>query len=49
MPATTRHIVFESEWENMPVVLDYKKSIDQQQDVLKRYGILSGSNLSGTN
>ena len=49
MPAATRHVVFESEWDNMPVVLDYKKSLDQQQDVLKRYGILSGSNLSETN
>jgi hypothetical protein len=27
-------------------VLDYKKSLEQQQSVLKRYGILSGSNLS---
>ena len=49
MPADTRHVVFESEWDNMPVVLDYKKSLDQQQDVLKRYGILSASNLSETN
>jgi len=47
MPPDTRHVVFESEWQNMPIVLDYKKSLEQQQSVLKRYGILAGSNLSG--
>jgi hypothetical protein len=31
----------------MPIVLDYKKSLEQQQSVLKRYGIMAGSNLSG--
>ena len=47
MPPDTRHVVFESEWQNMPIVLDYKKSLEQQKSVLKRYGILAGSNLSG--
>jgi len=47
MPQDTRHVVFESEWQNIPIVLDYKKSLEQQQTVLKRYGILAGSNLSG--
>ncbi len=47
MPPDTRHVVFESEWQNMPIVLDYKKSLEQQQTVLKRYGIMAGSNLSG--
>jgi hypothetical protein len=47
MPPDTRHVVFESEWQNMPIVLDYKKSLEQQQSVLERYGILASSNLSG--
>ena len=47
MPSDTRHVVFESEWQNMPIVLDYKKSLEQQQSVLERYGILASSNLSG--
>jgi len=47
IPLDTRHVVFESDWQNMPIVLDYKKSLEQQQSVLKRYGIMAGSNLSG--
>ena len=46
IPLKTRHVVFESEWQNMPLVLDYKKSLEQQQSILERYGILTGSNLS---
>ena len=49
MPPDTRHVVFESEWNNMPLVLDYKKSLEQQQSILARYGILTGSNLSEKN
>jgi hypothetical protein len=47
LPPDTRHVVFESEWQNMPLVLDYKKSLELHQSVLERYGILAGSNLSG--
>jgi S1-C subfamily serine protease len=46
MPADTRHVVFESEWQKMPLVLDYKESLEQQQTILDRYGILAGSNIS---
>jgi len=46
IPLKTRHVVFESEWQNMPLVLDYKKSLEQQQSILERYGILTSSNLS---
>jgi hypothetical protein len=46
MPADTRHVVFESEWQKMPLVLDYKESLAQQQTILDRYGILAGSNIS---
>ena len=46
MPPDTLHVVFESEWQKMPLVLDYKKSLEQQQSVLERYGILRNSNLS---
>jgi len=46
MPPDTLHVVFESEWQKMPLVLDYKKSLEQQQSVLERYGILRSSNLS---
>ena len=40
----THYVVFESEWTSMPVVLDYNKSLAEQETVLKRYGILTGSN-----
>jgi len=30
----------------MPLVLDYKESLAQQQTILDRYGILAGSNIS---
>ncbi len=45
IPPNTQYIVFESEWQNMPLVLNYKKSLEQQKSVLERYGILASSNL----
>ena len=45
MPKNTRHIVFESEWDTMPLVLDYKESVRQNKSILDNYGILSDSNL----
>jgi len=44
MPSEIRHVVFASEWLNMPLVLDYKKSVEQQNSVLERYGILNRHN-----
>jgi hypothetical protein len=43
MPEETSHIVFESEWQNMPLVLDYKESLEEHHAVLKRYGIKDSS------
>jgi S1-C subfamily serine protease len=43
MPEETSHIVFESEWQNMPLVLDYKESLEEHHAVLKRYGIKGSS------
>ena len=45
MPKDTRHVVFESEWQKMPLVLDFKKCLEQQKTILERYGILHASNL----
>ena len=41
MPPGIRQVVFASERQNMPLVLDYKKSVEQQKSVLARYGILA--------
>jgi len=46
MPPEMRQVVFASEWQNMPLVLDYKKSVEQQKSVLERYGILANHNTS---
>ena len=46
MPQEMRQVVFASEWQNMPLVLDYKKSVEQQKSVLERYGILANHNTS---
>ena len=44
MPPEMWQVVFASEWQNMPLVLDYKKSVEQQESVLERYGILANYN-----
>ena len=44
MPPEMRQVVFASEWQNMPLVLDYKKSVEQQKSVLERYGISAKHN-----
>ena len=46
IPINTRYIVIESEWNNTPVVLDYKESLKQNQAILNSYGISSNSNYS---
>ena len=39
MPSNTEFLVFESEWEPLPLVLDYQQSLETHQEVLEIYGI----------
>ena len=45
MPLETTNVVFESEWHKIPLVLNFKESLDQHNSVLKRYGIIDGSRI----
>ncbi len=49
LPANTIHIVFESEWHDLPLVLNYKESIKQGPKILRNYGIMKNSNLYSEN
>lgn len=43
MPRETVHVVFESKWQSLPLVLNFKESLEQQNSILKRYGIEESS------
>ena len=43
MPRETVHVVFESEWQSLPLVLNYKESLEQHNSILERYGIEESS------
>ena len=43
MPRETVHVVFESKWHSLPVVLNFKESLEQHNSILKRYGIEESS------
>jgi len=41
LPEDTKHLVFESEWEPLPLVLNYRQSLETHQEILEIYGIPS--------
>ena len=41
LPEDTEHLVFESEWEPLPLVLNYRQSLETHQEILEIYGIPS--------
>ena len=43
------YIVFDSEWHEIPLVLNYQDIIKQNPTILKNYGILENSNLLSQN
>jgi hypothetical protein len=45
MPPETTNVVFGSEWHKIPLVLNFKESLEQHNSVLKRYGIIDGSRI----
>ena len=49
MPRETVHVVFESKWNNLPVVLNFKESLEQQNSILKSYGIEESSYITNKN
>ena len=49
IPPETVHVVFESKWNNLPLVLNYKESLEQHNSILKRYGIEESSYIVNKN
>ena len=49
MPLETVHVVFESKWYNLPLVLNYKESLEQHNSILKSYGIEESSHIVNIN
>ena len=45
IPEKEKHVIFESEWNDLPLVLDHIDSIKQNEIILKNYGILKNSNI----
>ncbi len=39
LPLDTQYLVFESEWDSLPVVLDYQQCRKEHQEILRLYGI----------
>ena len=49
MPRETLHVVFESKWKNLPLVLNFKESLEQHHSILKNYGIVESSHIFNKN
>ena len=49
LPLETVHVVFESEWQSLPLVLNFKESLEQHNSILKRYGIEESSYIVNKN
>ena len=49
MSLETIHVVFESKWQNLPLVLNFKESLEQHNSILKRYGIEESSYIVNKN
>jgi hypothetical protein len=45
MPPETTNVVFGSEWHKIPLVLNFKESLEQHNSVIKHYGIIDGSRI----
>jgi S1-C subfamily serine protease len=49
MPRETVHVVFESKWQSLPLVLNFNESLEQHNLILKRYGIEESSYIVNKN
>ena len=49
MPLETVHVVFESKWQSLPLVLNFTESLEQHRSILKRYGIEESSYIVNKN
>ena len=49
MPRETVHVIFESKWQSLPLVLNFKESLEQHNSILKRYGIEESSYIVNKN
>ena len=49
MPHHTSHVVFDSEWQSLPLVLNFKESLEQHNSILKSYGIENSSYIVNKN
>ena len=49
MPRETVHVVIESKWQSLPLVLNFKESLEQHNSILKRYGIEESSYIVNKN
>ena len=49
MPSETLHVVFESKWQSIPLVLNFKESLEQHNSILRRYGIKDSSYIVNKN
>ena len=49
IPRETVHVVFESKWQSLPLVLNFKESLEQHNSILKRYGIEESSYIVNKN
>ena len=49
MPRETVHVVFESKWRSLPLVLNFTESLEQHNLILKRYGIEESSYIVNKN
>ena len=49
MSLETIHVVFESKWQSLPLVLNFKESLEQHNSILKRYGIEESSYIVNKN
>ena len=49
MTRETVHVVFESKWQSLPLVLNFKESLEQHNSILKRYGIEESSYIVNKN
>ena len=49
MPHQTLHVVFDSKWHSLPLVLNFKESLEQHNSILKNYGIKESSYIVNKN
>ena len=49
MPHETLHVIFESKWQSLPLVMNFKESLEQHNSILERYGIEESSYIINKN